>query len=205
MARKAKGRSSKKKAAAGAAARKKTAATVMVEPIPKGMHTVTPHIVVRNAANAIEFYKQAFGAKELHRMYMPDGKTIMHAAIRIGDSVIMMADEFPDMGTRSPQAIGGTPVSFYIYVRDVDRFFDRAVKAGATVRMPVMDAFWGDRNGVLEDPYGHSWSIATRKKNLSPKQMKQAQEEWLATASMASKKAAEAAPPAAAAAPEPQA
>lgn len=176
MARKAKASSRSK-------SRKKAAQKKKVDPVPKNMHTITPHIVVRDAANAIEFYKRAFGARELHRMNMPDGKTIMHAAIKIGDSLIMMADEFPDMGTRSPAALGGTPVSFYVYVKDVDRFFEKAVQAGATVKMPVMDAFWGDRTGALEDPYGHSWSIASRKKILSPKQMMQAQQEWLASMS----------------------
>jgi uncharacterized glyoxalase superfamily protein PhnB len=179
MARKAKPGSKR----ASSSSRKKAAAPKIkkVNPVPEGMHTVTPHIVVRDAAGAIEFYKQAFGAKELHRMMMPDGKTVMHAAIRVGDSMIMMADELPNMGTRSPATIGGTPVSFYLYVKDVDKFFDKAVRAGAKVTMPIMDAFWGDRMGALEDPYGHSWSIASRKKILSPKQMKQAQEEWMAS------------------------
>jgi uncharacterized glyoxalase superfamily protein PhnB len=171
MARKAKSRK----------ARSKKASPKKVDPVPRGFPTVTSHIVVRDAANAIEFYKKAFGAKELHRMNMPDGRTVLHAMLKIGDTPVMLADEFPQSSTRSPQSIGGTSVGFYTYVKDVDKFFERAVAAGATVTMPVMDAFWGDRTGTLTDPFGHSWSIATHKRDLSPKQMQQAQDEWLAS------------------------
>ncbi len=151
-----------------------------VKPVPRGYHTITPTLVVRNAEKAIEFYKQAFNAKEDMRHYMPDGKAIMHAELKIGDSRFMISDEFPQMKCQSPQSLGGSPVTLYTYVRDVDKLFDQAVAAGATVVMPVMDAFWGDRCGQLADPFGHVWSLATRKKNLTPKQMQKAQQEWLA-------------------------
>ncbi len=151
-----------------------------VSPIPKGYHTVTPGLAVRNAAQAIEFYKKAFGAKEKARMYGPDGKTIMHAEIKIGDSQIMLGEEMPQMNHLSPQSLNGTPVNFHVYVRDVDKVFNRALKAGATVTMPVMDAFWGDRYGQVMDPFGHKWGIATRKRNVSAKEMKKAAEESFA-------------------------
>jgi uncharacterized glyoxalase superfamily protein PhnB len=141
-----------------------------VLPIPKGYHVVTPSIVVRGAANAIEFYKKAFGAKELSRMDGPGGK-IMHAEIRIGDSIVMLSDEFPDMGSSSPETIGGSPASLMIYTKDVDTLFNQAVSAGAKVSMPVSDMFWGDRYGKVTDPFGHQWQLATRKENLSPKEM----------------------------------
>jgi uncharacterized glyoxalase superfamily protein PhnB len=150
-----------------------------VSPIPKGYHTITPGLAVRNAAQAIDFYKKAFGAKEKMRMPGPDGK-IMHAELQIGDSPIMLGEENPQMNNLSPQSLNGTPVNLYVYVKDVDKVFDQAVKAGATVTMPVMDAFWGDRNGQVKDPFGHTWGIATRKRNLSEKEMKKAAEEWFA-------------------------
>jgi PhnB protein len=158
----------------------KVKAKTKVGPIPKRYHTVTPTLVVRNAPETIEFYKKAFGAKEKYRMYMPDGKTIMHAEIKIGDSSIMLADENPQWKTLSPQSIGGTGVTLYTYVKNVDKVFEQAVAAGAIVTMPVMDAFWGDRNGQLMDPSGHLWSIATHKRDMSAKEMQKAQEEWLA-------------------------
>lgn len=151
-----------------------------VSPIPKGYHTVTPGLAVRNAAQAIEFYKKAFGAKEKMRMNGPDGKTIMHAEIQIGNSHIMLGEEMPEMNHLSPQSLNGSPVNLYIYVKDADKVFNQAVKAGATVTMPVMDAFWGDRNGQVTDPFGHKWGIATRKRNVSPKEMKKAAQEWFA-------------------------
>lgn len=150
-----------------------------VSPIPKGYRNLTPSIVVKGASDAIAFYKKAFGAKELHRMYLPDGKTIMHAELRIGDSKLMLCDEMPEMHCFSPQTVGGASSSMYLYVKNVDRMFDKAVKEGARVAMPVMDAFWGDRNGSIIDPFGHVWGIATRKRNLTPKQMKKAGEEWM--------------------------
>ncbi len=138
------------------------------EPIPEGFRTVTPHLVIRNAAEAIEFYKKAFGAEELCRMPSPDGKTVMHAEIKIGDSVLMLCDEFPQMGAQSPQALGGSPVTVHLYVADVDQAYKRAVDAGATAAMPVQDMFWGDRYGKLTDPFGHHWSIATHTEDLAP-------------------------------------
>jgi len=147
-----------------------------VKPIPEGHHTLTPFLTVRNAARAIEFYKQAFGAKELGVMKGPDGK-IMHAELKIGDSIIMMSDEFPEFGSLSPQCIGGSPMGLHIYIENVDAAFDRAVKAGAQVEMPVMDQFWGDRYGKLKDPFGHKWSIATHTKDLSMDEMKHGMDE----------------------------
>ena len=141
-----------------------------VKPIPDGFHTLTPHIVVKGCAQAIEFYKKAFGAEELSRHPLPDG-SIMHAMIRIGDSMVMMNDEFPQMGAKGPASIGGTPVTLHLYVADADKAWERAVAAGATVRMPIADMFWGDRYGVVSDPFGHSWSIATHKEDLTPEQM----------------------------------
>ena len=141
-----------------------------VKPIPDGYHTVTPYLIIKNAADALEFYKQAFGATELFRMAQPDGK-IGHAEIKIGDSPIMLADEFPEMGYKSPQSLGGSPVSIMIYVEDVDAVFDRAVAAGATVQQPVQDKFYGDRIGTLVDPFGHVWHVSTHKEDVSPEEM----------------------------------
>ena len=150
-----------------------------VQAIPKGYHTITPFVTVRDAARAIEFYKQAFGAKEKGVMKGPDGK-VMHAELVIGDSIIMMADEFPEFGSLSPQSIGGSGTGLHIYIEDVDAAFDRAVKAGATVEMPVADMFWGDRYGKLRDPFGHKWSIGTHKADLSMEEMKKGMEETMA-------------------------
>jgi len=147
-----------------------------VRPVPEGYHTLTPFLTVRDAARAIEFYKQAFGAKERGVMKGPDG-TIMHAELQIGDSIIMLADEFPEFGSLSPQSIGGSPMGLHIYIDNVDSAFDRAVKAGAQVEMPVMDQFWGDRYGKLKDPFGHKWSIATHVKDLSMDEMKRGMDE----------------------------
>lgn len=137
-----------------------------VNPIPEGFHTVTPHLVVKGAADAVEFYHQAFGAKEISRMPGPRGK-LMHVELRIGDSRVMLADEFPEQGRQGPRAIGGSPVSIHLYVEDADATFDRAVAAGAKVVMPLEDTFWGDRHGRLEDPFGHHWAIASRTEELS--------------------------------------
>jgi PhnB protein len=153
-----------KVAARGKAAKKK------VSPVPKGYHTVTPYLVCRGAADAIEFYKKAFGAKEKMRMPMPDGK-IGHAEIKIGDSHVMLGDEHPEMGASAPQTVGGTPVAVFLYVPNVDKIFAQAVAAGATVDMPLADMFWGDRYGKLSDPFGHKWALATHIEDLSPKQM----------------------------------
>lgn len=144
-----------------------------VKPIPEGYHTVTPHLTVKGGAEAIEFYKRAFGAVELHRMMGPDGKRIMHAALKIGDSILMLNDEFPEFGGKpnSPASLGASSVCLHLSVPDVDRSYAQAVAAGATATMPVMDMFWGDRYGKLTDPFGHEWSIATRKEDLTPQQM----------------------------------
>jgi uncharacterized glyoxalase superfamily protein PhnB len=139
-------------------------------PIPEGFHTMAPHIIVRGAAQAIDYYKKAFGAEEVMRMPGPDGKTVMHAELKIGDSMLMVCDEFPDMGCKGPQSIGGTPVTLHLYVPDVDAAFQRAIKAGAQVTMPVTDMFWGDRYGKLKDPFGHEWSVATHKIDVTPEE-----------------------------------
>ena len=142
----------------------------MTKPIPEGYHTVTPYLIIRGAADAIEFYQKAFGATELFRVPAPDGK-IGHAEIKIGDSPIMLADEYPDMGYKGPQTLGGSPVSLMIYVDDVDTVFDRAVAAGARTREAVSDKFYGDRIGTLEDPFGHVWHVATHKEDVSVEEM----------------------------------
>jgi PhnB protein len=147
-----------------------------VKPVPDGYHTLTPFLTVRDAARAIEFYKAAFGATERGVMKGPDGK-IMHAELKIGDSIVMLSDEFPDFGALSPLSTGGAGMGLHIYVDGVDAAFDRAVKAGAEVEMPVMDQFWGDRYGKLRDPFGHKWSIATHTKDLSMDEMKHGMDE----------------------------
>jgi PhnB protein len=149
-----------------------------VKAIPDGYHTLTPYMTVRDAARAIEFYKQAFGAVERGVMKGPDGK-VMHAELTIGDSIVMLADEMPQFGSLSPQSIGGSGTGLHIYVEDVDSAFDRAAKAGATVEMPVSDMFWGDRYGKLVDPFGHKWSIATHKRDMSPEEIEEAQSEFM--------------------------
>jgi uncharacterized glyoxalase superfamily protein PhnB len=137
--------------------------------IPQGMHTITPHITVKDAAKAIDFYKQAFGAKEIGRNSTPNGKLI-HAALRIGDSTIMLNDEFPEMGG-SPAPTGGKqPFVLHTYWENVDEVWDRAVKAGAKVQMPLTNMFWGDRYGHLEDPFGFTWAMATRVEEVSPEE-----------------------------------
>ncbi len=141
------------------------------KPIPDGYHTATPDLIVNDAALAIEFYKKAFGATELLRMAKPDGK-IGHAEIRIGDSTIMLADEFPEMGARSPQSFGGSPVSIFLYVENVDAVFAQTVAAGAVVQRPVADQFYGDRMGGVKDPFGHAWYIATHTEDVSPEEMR---------------------------------
>jgi uncharacterized glyoxalase superfamily protein PhnB len=142
-----------------------------IKPIPTGFHTLTPHLVVKGAGKAIEFYKKAFGAEEIGRMPGPDGKSIMHADLVIGDSHVFLVDEFSEMGLRAPQSLGGTPVTIHLYVEDVDAAFGKAVAAGAQVKMPLSDMFWGDRYGVLTDPFGHSWSMATHKEDLTPEEI----------------------------------
>ncbi len=134
--------------------------------VPEGYHTATPYLIMDDAARAIDFYKRAFGATELHRYDAPGGK-IGHAEVKVGDSVIMLADEYPDMGYRSPKAIGGTPVSIMLYIDDVDAQFKQAVAAGAKALRPVENQFYGDRCGTLEDPFGHVWTLATHVEDLS--------------------------------------
>jgi len=151
-----------------------------VKAIPEGYHTLTPFLTIRDAERAIEFYKNAFGAETRGGvMKGPDGK-VMHAELKIGDSIIMLSDEFPSMGAVSPQGLGGSAMGLHIYVPDVDASFQRAVKAGAQVEMPVMDQFWGDRYGRLKDPFGHKWSIATHTKDLSMDEMKKGMDEAMA-------------------------
>jgi PhnB protein len=144
--------------------------TSKVKPIPEGYHSVTPYLIIKNAADAIEFYKKAFGATELFRIDQPDGK-IGHAEIKIGDSPIMLSDEFPTMGHRGPQSLGGSPVSIMLYVEDVDAVVNRATTAGAKLDRPVEDKFYGDRAGSLTDPFGHIWHIGTHKEDVSPEEM----------------------------------
>jgi PhnB protein len=150
-----------------------------VKAVPAGFHTLTPHLTVRDADKALEFYKNALGAEVLNVARMPDGK-IMHAALRIGDSMLMLNEEFPEYGGLSPLSVGGTGVTVHIYTENVDAAFDRVVSAGAKVTMPLMDQFWGDRYGMVTDPFGHKWSIATHIKDMSPEEMQRAQDEAMA-------------------------
>lgn len=140
-----------------------------VKPIPDGYHSVTPYLIIKGAADAIEFYKQAFGAIELFRMDH-EGK-IGHAEIKIGDSPIMLADEHPEMGHVSPKTLGGSPVGIMIYVEDVDTIFNRAIANGGVQVKPLQDQFYGDRSGTLTDPFGHVWTVATHKEDVSPEEM----------------------------------
>lgn len=144
------------------------------QPVPPGMESLIPHLVCERAADAIEFYKKAFGAEELNRMPAPDGQRIMHAAIRIGTSHVFLVDDFPEFcggKSESPKALQGSPVTIHHYVPDCDAAIKRAEEAGATVIMPAMDMFWGDRYGVVVDPFGHKWSFATHQRDLTPEQM----------------------------------
>ena len=153
-----------------------------VKPIPEGYHSVTPYLIIKGAADAIEFYKQAFGATELFRFPAPDGK-IGHAEIKIGDSPIMLADEFAEMGYKGPQALGGSPVSLMIYLEDVDTVFNRAVEAGASIKEAVQDKFYGDRTGTLTDPFGHVWHVSTHKEDVSMEEMEERAKQASAKAS----------------------
>jgi PhnB protein len=155
-----------------------------VKPIPAGYHTATPYLVVHDAARAIEFYKRAFDATEVLRMDGPGGK-IGHAELKIGDSIIMLADEMPGGANRSPKSLGGSPVGVFLYVTDVDAAFQKAVGAGAKVEAPLADMFWGDRYGKLTDPFGHSWSMATHKEDVAPAEMQKRMQ--AATAKMSEK------------------
>lgn len=153
-----------------------------VKPIPEGCEGIIPHLIVNGGSKAVEFYKKAFGAEEVMRMPAPDGR-IMHAEVRIGDSLVYLCDDFPEMcggKSRHPKALGGTSGTIHRYVTDVDGVIQRAVKAGAEVKMPATDMFWGDRYGVIEDPFGHQWAFATHKKDLTPEQIAKAQAEAFA-------------------------
>lgn len=149
------------------------------KPIPDGYHSLTPHMVVRDADRAIKYYKSAFGAEELSRQATPDGK-VLHASLRIGDSIVMLNDEFPDWQCHGPESIGGSPVTIHLYVDDVDKVYQKAVDAGGTSTMPVSDTFWGDRYGKLRDPFGHEWSIATHKEDLTPQEIEKRAEAFFA-------------------------
>jgi PhnB protein len=141
-----------------------------VKYMPKGYHAVTPYLIIKGAAGAIDFYKKVFGATEAFRMADPSGK-VGHAEIKIGDSMIMLADEHPEMGYVGPQTLGGSPVSIHLYVEDVDAVFKRAVAAGAKETLPLKDQFYGDRNGTFHDPFGHVWTVSTHKEDVSPEEM----------------------------------
>jgi PhnB protein len=147
-----------------------------VKPVPEGFHTVTPYLVVDDGARAIEFYQQAFGAKEIMRMPGPDGK-VSHAEIKIGDSIIMLGPAQANTGVRSPQSVGGSTVSIFLYLDDVDSTFKKALSAGAKEAQPLADQLWGDRYGRLTDPFGHSWSLATHKEDVSPEEMSKRMQE----------------------------
>ncbi|REK17297.1 MAG: VOC family protein [Planctomycetota bacterium] len=144
-----------------------------VQPVPEGYSTVTPYLIVKGAAEALDFYNRAFGATETMRMQDPGSGQVMHAEMRIGDSNVMLADEHPDMGFRGPQSLGGTAVSLVLYVANVDDLFKQALSAGAKEMRPVQDQFYGDRMGTLQDPYGHVWSIATHIEDVSPEEMRE--------------------------------
>jgi len=142
------------------------------QPVPPGFHTITASLTVRNGAEAIEFYKKALGAEERMRMAGPDGK-ITHAELKIGDSIVFLNDEIPNMGCKSPQTLGGTSGSFYLYVEDVDKSFQRAVDAGGKATMPITDMFWGDRFGSFVDPYGHTWGLSTHTQDMTEQEMEE--------------------------------
>ena len=144
-----------------------------IKAIPEGLHTVTPHLVIKGASEAIEFYKKAFGAVELTRMLAPNRNSIMHAQLQIGDSRLFLVDESPEMGSRGPVIGGGSPVTLHLYLEDVDSTFNAALAAGAKAIMPPTDMFWGDRYGRLVDPFGHEWSLATHKEDLTPEEMRE--------------------------------
>ncbi len=150
-------------------------------PVPEGFTNLTPHMVFKGAADAIEFYKTAFGAEEICRMPGPDGKAVMHAEMKIGNAMFMMCDEMPMMeGFASPKKLNGTTVCMSLYVSDCDAAFDRAVKAGATACMKPVDQFWGDRYSKVTDPFGHQWEICTHKEDLTPEEIGKRAEEWMA-------------------------
>ena len=152
----------------------------MTSPVPEDFHTITPQLAVDGVADAIAWYAKALGANELLRNLAPDGVRIMHAELLLGDSRFFVVDEF-DGSMKAASTLGGTPITLHLYVRDVDALFDRAVGAGAKVVLPVADQFWGDRYGILDDPFGHRWSIASRIEDLSPKHLQERAAEWAKT------------------------
>ena len=157
----------------------------MTKSIPDGFHAVTPTFVFKDSRTAIEFYKRAFGATEQFVMPGPDGQGVMHAELRIGDSTIMLGDEHPERDCRSAETFGGSPISLYLYVKDVDKAFQRAVDAGGSPQMPVQDMFWGDRVGSIKDPFGYSWMLATHVADVSPEEMRRGAEAAFAGAGKA--------------------
>ena len=151
-----------------------------VKSVPKGFHSVTPALTLRDSLKAVEFYKKAFGAKVIEVFPSPDGKGTMHAAIQIGDSILMMGDERPGQSCKSAETLGSCPVGFFIYVPDADAAFKQALDAGAKSLMPVADMFWGDRCGTVTDPFGHSWTLATHTRDLTEEEIKQGAESFFA-------------------------
>jgi PhnB protein len=150
-----------------------------VKPIPEGYHSITPYLTVRGADRAIDFYRRAFGAKEIFRLNLPDSNTVAHAELQIGDSRFFLGDEVPGMDCRSPETLGGSPAGIYLYVRDVDEAFRKAVDAGATVKRPLADMFWGDRTGSVQDPFGYTWDLASRREpDVPPEEMRRRGEEF---------------------------
>ncbi len=158
-------------------------------PIPEGYHTVTPSLHLRNAAAAIEFYKEALGARELMRMEGPDGK-IMHAELKIGDSIVFLGEEMPGMGNKSPQTLGGASGGMYLYVDDVDKAMERAIQAGGQEKMPVTDMFWGDRYGAFADPFGYTWGLSTRAYEMTEEEIAEGQKAFYAQMEQSQKKTA---------------
>lgn len=156
-------------------------ADAKVTAVPAGMHALTPHLTCKGASDASAFYQKAFDAIELSRMPGPDGR-LMHALLRIGDSSLMLVDEFPEWGGKSPAALGGTAVTIHLYVQDADATYAQAISAGASVHMPLSDMFWGDRYGVVTDPFGHQWAIATHVKDMTPEQVAAAGKAMMAEA-----------------------
>lgn len=159
-----------------------------VDAIPKGYHTITPGLAFKNTKAAIEFYKKAFGAEQIHDLCLDPSGKVMHAEMKMGTSIFMLNDEFPDWGCVSAETLKNSPISLYVYVENVDQAFDKAVKAGAKEVMPVADTFWGDRVGQVVDPFGYRWSISTHVKDMTPEEMKKGQEEWQKKAQLAHSK-----------------
>ena len=155
----------------------------MIKAIPEGFHSITPYLVFKDARKAIEFYKQSFGAQERFAMPGPDGKGVMHAEIKIGNSIIMMGEESPQQSCKSAETTGSSPISFYLYLENVDEAFPTALGAGAKVHMPVQDMFWGDRAGSVQDPFGYSWTLASHNKDLTPEEIQQGAQAFFCQAS----------------------